>query len=368
MSNIETNRAIRDFNNNQPPFHTDGEYMFPYEDEVLSPDKSREAMDNFEIVTVKDPETGQNIRLKIFNPEKLLERDPLIWFPQYNIDINHRGNDYTEGLIAALGQRSVIIVESLSVGESSDMTRSQKRGMLKDEIPFEKVSYSYLRVLKSFLEGKGYEGNIDLGGYSQGGMSALTAAVFAHEFGFSVGNVVCIENPGGRKFGKLGAEIGGAFAKEASMLFYYLNDPNDAIQREVGGIPDVKPKGIKKAYQDVLNNAKLGADIIAKSVERRGALSAYPRAMSKEVVPLMLKKILERKDCPTITFILGTESHISARKPLYGFINTLSEEDRKKIKLKILPGDTHSLGERARRMSWFVLNALGGGANKREFS
>lgn len=212
------------------------------------------------------------------------------------------------------------------------------------------------------------EKGIDLCGYSQGGLSALDFAAVAGECGIKVNNVVCIDNPGGKNFGdsKVSSFFGitRAFLEEGRDLPYYSDDPNDPVQREVSNVSKNKPEGLKKVVKNTVESGKLIKGIIMDG-KRMGKLTAYPYAMSKETVNKTLEKILDNPYGPTITFILGTKSLISDRNSLYELRKKLSDDQKSRMKLNILPGDSHALGERGRRMSWFILNALNGGVNKR---
>jgi hypothetical protein len=181
---------------------------------------------------------------------------------------------------------------------------------------------------------------LDFAGYSQGAITALSLAERAHYFGYEVRNVFALETPGikdfteKQKFKKLrgGINIMRAFASDASNLSWYQKDPHDEVQRKVSKV-DSK-KNVALEYVDLI----WGLGI--KPASRRGMFTAYPIAMARNVVPNILESLLRENPNAKITLVNGSESNISG---------SLKDSNVRTI---ILPGDTHSVGERAKRIGW----------------
>lgn len=323
---------LREFNNNAPSFLIDGK------------DPKNISESPITYTEIEDPETRQTLRVAILNEEALKKGDtPTILTLQYNIGIEHKPILYLAQEMAA-ESKPIIIVESHSVGESSDMTRKQAKSLRENDNPFSQLSKSMYRALEPLL---GNTCEIDLAGYSQGALIALSLAEQADDFGFTVKTLFALEIPGvkdfteRKKLKKTKASIGimKAFASDAPNLSFYEKDPHDKKQREASGVDNKK--------NPVKTYAKLGKDLVLKPMRRKGMFTAYPAGMSRRIVPYMLKSALESQPDMRVIFINGSKSTISSSKDLN---NSIPQGMQSRVRRIILPGDTHAVGERAKRI------------------
>ena len=343
-----TARHFREFNNNAPTFSVNGEDSL-----VEEPQESEITYD-----TIEDEKTGQKYRVAILNKEALDRGDrPTILTLQFNTVVEHGPMNYFAEEISR-GGRPVIILESPSVGKSSDMTSEQAHVLREDPKPFSEISESLLRALNPLLKvNSGSDKQIDVAGYSQGAITALSIAEVASSLGIKVRKAFLLEIPGVKDFAKEGkfrkikssVNIMGAFTSEGANLPWYQKDPNDKRQREASGVE--KPENPIKTY------GKLAKDLAIKPMFRKGMFTAYPSAMSRKVVPNILSSALEKQPDMKLVFVSGSDSNITPSGDIYDSIK--ADIDTGRIRRIVLPGDTHSVGERAKRMAYLFRRTMG---------
>ena len=158
-----------------------------------------------------------------------------------------------------------------------------------------------------------------------------------------------LEIPGVKDFAKEGgnfkkfkssAKIMAAFISEGANLSWYQNDPHDKKQRIVSGVE--VPENSVKIYGRFVKNLAI------KPIFRKGILTAYPTAMARRVVPNILNAALEKQPDMKCIFLSGSDSNITLKEDIYDSIKPYLNTGR--IRRIILPGDTHSVGERAKRV------------------
>jgi hypothetical protein len=340
-SSIQTTlRHFREFNNNAPTFSVEGQERLD----------SKESSVTYEYNTLIDEKTGQKYRIAILNKEELDKGTvPTILTLQFNTIVEHGSMNYFAQEISQ-GGRPVIIIESPSIGKSSDMTKEQFFTLRKGDNPFSEISESLLRSLNPILKvNNGTNKQIDVAGYSQGAITALSITEVANSLGISVRKAFLLEIPGVKDFAKEGgnfkkfkssAKIMAAFISEGANLSWYQNDPHDKKQRIVSGVE--VPENSVKIYGRFVKNLAI------KPIFRKGILTAYPTAMARRVVPNILNAALEKQPDMKCIFLSGSDSNITLKEDIYDSIKPYLNTGR--IRRIILPGDTHSVGERAKRV------------------
>ena len=318
-----TARHFREFNNNASHFLVDGQ----------SEDNKEAFLPGLKFGEVRDTETKQVFRIFILNEELLKEGKvpTILTFPynKYNIGID---DPYSQELAQIMAQWDVPIIgiESPSVGGSSDITKEQEDNLNLGGKPFEEISRSLLRALSDIIPSNKY-GEVDFAGYSQGGITALSNAEVADEFGFKVRRVFLLDPPGitdhtegkGRKGAILG--LGRAVREEAADLnFYGFND---------------------KEYSSFVESLSIKND----DISLRKMQILYSAATGRVVLPEILKSVLLKQPQIKITFVNGSESKITLTDDRKNFFKEFSDNRIRRI---VLPGDTHSVGVNVRRIGW----------------
>lgn len=204
------------------------------------------------------------------------------------------------------------------------------------------VANSLLRA----LEAKGIS-HADFEGTSMGARLAVAMAALARYHKIEVGSLVVVDPPGmsEKKLLELGKDFGG----EAANMNRYAELTNR--QDENG------PQNPIIAF---LKFAKETASFYA-NLARNGARTnfwSYTNAMKSGTLPEDLAFALVTQPNMQVTFIYGTASNISSpEKIMQMYQEEFDDEWRKRVRLRVLPGDTHALGA-GHRMSWHIIEAL----------
>ncbi len=320
--NLTIADQVRLFNNQELPFDVPG--VDPEITKVLNP----EYPISKERICIKDPDTGLTYAGLFYNKENLGQITPLVASPEWNICLKHKPEVYMFDQIAIDG-RPLIVLENPSTGASSNLTYVQNTILKKSKYPFSGVARSMYKALESLdLEGDQY----DFFGYSMGSCVVSQLALEFIEHGSSVRNITLVE-PLGVVDMRI-RELGKRFLSDLGMLGFYEDDPHNVDQRKASGVGEMPLK----------KNAKLMTKWLSSS-RRRGVFTGYLQAMSYRFMPGLLYNIKSFSEDTNITIIHGGESKVSPSKDipnLYGDVE---------IRHIILPGDSHSFGERGKRVA-----------------
>ena len=85
---------------------------------------------------------------------------------------------------------------------------------------------------------------------------------------------------------------------------------------------------------------------------------AYPPALSRESVPEILNSALNSQPDMHVIFVNGSNSNISPSKDVSRIVTQLEEEDQNRVRRIILPGDTHPVGDRSKRIGWLFRKVM----------
>lgn len=292
-------------------------------------------------VFLSDPDSGQIFEALSLNQDA--EGVPIVMTQSWSVDSHHEGTLREAERVALISKRPLLVVNNPGTSESSDLTREQQKDLEKENgIGFMTVANSLLRA----LEVKGIS-HADFEGTSMGARLAVAMAALAAYHKIKVGSLVIVDPPGmsDKKLLELGKDFGG----EAANMNRYAELTHEKDENEPQNPVIAFIKFAKETASFYANLAKTGA---------RTNFWSYTNAMKRGTLPEDLAFALETQPNMQVTFIYGTASNISSPESIMQmYQEELDDKWRKRVRLKILPGDTHALGA-GHRMSWHITEAL----------
>jgi pimeloyl-ACP methyl ester carboxylesterase len=302
-------------------------------EELVASEELKQELANTVFLT--DPDTGQKFEALHLNQNS--NETPIIMTLSWSVDNLHAGTLNEAEQTAIQTGRPMWIINNPNTASSDKLTKEQQIE-LENGTGFDAVSVPMLRSLKA----AGVY-HADFEGTSMGARLAVSLAANAKEFDITVGSLVIVDPPGmtDRSLPKLTKDFVG-------------ENPNLARYNEI--ITSQKPADTDKNEEGVLDMLKYFAGL-AKHGLRTNFVS-YTKAMARDDLPDDLIRALSTQEDLKVTFIFGTASNISNPDKILQMYNELfSTETQKRVRLKVLPGDTHALGA-GNRISWHITEAL----------
>ena len=280
-----------------------------------------------------DPKTGQKFGVMHLN--RSAKGIPLVVTLSWGVNHDtHMGTREEVAQTAIQTGREMWVINNPSTG--SDKLTKDQRKQLESHIGFQTIACSILRAMQN----QGIK-EVDLEGTSMGGRIAVCIAAYAHHYDIIVYNAVLIDPPGFEN--KQVLIQGRDFAAENPRLSKYVELSHEpATQSE-----KQRPTGTLRYFARLAR-----ADLL-------GIFKSYTKAMAKATIPSDIYAALRLQPHLIITIIYGTESNISSPRKIVEFYYALAIKEKKRLRLKVLPGDTHALGGGlSKRIAWYINQSL----------
>lgn len=304
-------------------------------EELVAGDKLKHELVN--PVLIENPDTGQKFEVLYLN--RNAEGDPIIMAQAWSVDSHHKGTLREAEQVALQTGRPMYVVNNPNTSKSDKLTK-QQHVELEDGPGFKAVSVPILGALKA----QGID-RADFEGTSMGARLAASMTANAKEIGIEVNSLIIVDSPGMKD--RTRRELLGDFAKEAPNMQRYneiINSHKIALGNEI------------EQEETIIDMLKYYASL-AKHGFRTNFIG-YTDAMRRPDLPQDIAKALETQPNLKLTLIFGTKSNISNPEKVIEMYQTLfDDETKKRIRLRILPGDTHALGA-GNRISWHISDSL----------
>lgn len=312
----------------KPGVETD---LKPAEKLIPSPELQAELKDS---MLITDPETGQSFEVLHLNREA--EDDPLIMTLAWSINTQHEGTNYEAEQTAIQTGRPMWVINNPNTSALGDKLSKEQREDLKHGNGFEALANPLLSALKA----QGIN-RASLEGTSMGARIAASLAANASRHGIEIDSLILIDPPGmtDRSLTRLTKD----FVGENPNLMRYNELSHDPRYTE---------------NDTIMDTIKFFASLARQGFDTN--FLSYTRAMAKGNLADDMMMALGSQERLRITLIYGTESRISSPEAIMNlYRQQLSQVMRQRIRLELLPGETHALGQRqAKKIAAHIDDAL----------
>ena len=283
---------------------------------------------------ITDPETGLSFEVIHLNREA--KGDPIIMTLAWSINTQHEGTNYEAEQTAIQTGRPMWVINNPNTSALGDKLSAEQREELKHGSGFEALANPLLSALKA----QGIN-RASLEGTSMGARIAASLAANASKYGIDIDSLVLIDPPGMKERSLV--RLTKDFVGENPNLMRYNELSHDPRYTENDTITDT---------------IKFFASLARQGFDAN--FLSYTRAMAKGNLADDMMMALGSQESLKITLIYGTESRISNPEEIMKiYKQQLSQLMRQRIRLKLLPGETHALGQgQAKKIAAHINDAL----------
>lgn len=313
----------------RPGVETD---LKPAEELIPSPELQRELREPMLITSDKPP----YLSFEVLHLNRESEGPPLIMTLAWSINTQHEGTNYEAEQTAIQTGRPMWIINNPNTSALGDRLSKEQREELKHGSGFEALANPLLSALKTQgINRASFEGT------SMGARIAASLAANASRYGIDIDSLILIDPPGmeDRSLARLTKD----FVGENPNLMRYNELSNDPRYTE---------------NDTIVDTIKFFASLARQGFDTN--FLSFPRAMAKGNLVDDMMMALGSQERLRITLIYGTESRISNPEAIMKlYKQQLSQVMRQRIRLKLLPGETHALGQgQAKKIAAHINEAL----------
>lgn len=290
---------------------------------------------------VKDPKTGQEFNLIMFNWEGF---DPktkphvLVFLPPYNNAVETGATNYRSEQLGRQIDGPVLSIDHPGMGQSDALTPNQKLSLASED-GYGAIAEAELRVMREM----GIT-DIDIVGQSMGAWAAVALARKAEAQGVKVHNLIVVDSPGVTEM--TSGELTRGEMSEGKHLDLYQSKPYDPEMRAASGQQDSK---IKK---------NIGLARWALSTLTNDPRGIYRKAMGRDLLGKDIEEALQTNPDLNVKIVNGTASQISPSEANAELVKTLKKTHPERVSQAIFPGEPHLVMEPAKRFASFVKSVV----------